>query len=741
MEANFVSSALAGVQNNRSVKRSLDRLKSLFSSGQHQLNGSIGKKVFILLALGGGAFSLVKFYKAKNEGSSKQSGLIIDLKDKNSKKDKKRNVTRVDAVFFRRLAKIIRIVIPSLKSKEFLSLLYLTALLFARTMLSVSIAEIAGKNAQNLVARKWKEMRNGVLKFALVSIPASFVNASLKYETDMLALRFRKRLSEYVHKEYLEGVNFYKASHLGGADRIDNADQRVTSDIEQFCNSMSSLYTTLFKPFLDLVLFTRKLVVVMGWGSPLLMFGYFIVSGFLKKLIMPPFGRLTAKQSELEGNYRTVHQRLITNAEEIAFYDGSRKERQIINLSFGDIYNHTGYVSYLKCLVGIFDGFLVKYCASIVGYGCMVLPIYTGIRGSSGKDSTELTKDYIRNTQLMVALSQAIGQLVLLGNKVTLMAGYTSRVSELLEMIKSIKERGTSQFTIVHEDDVPNPLTNSPVNDKYDSSVDMSSWLEDWRKRSDQTRIVKRQQSNRSSASGATTVYGGGTFVEGDFIKFENVSIVSPEGKLLVENLDFQVMPNQNVMITGPNGSGKSSLFRILGELWPLHCGTVIKPRKEDILFVPQKPYLVLGTLRDQIIYPHSHDDMKKLGVTDDDLQHLLATVDPNLTIIRQWNWDDTKDWFTALSGGQKQRIAMARLFYHRPQYAILDECTSAVSDEVEGKIYETCKKLGITLFTVSHRPQLRAYHDYVLLFNGRGGWEWSKIDHDDDHLKKPLSH
>ncbi|EGC30265.1 ABC transporter D family protein [Dictyostelium purpureum] len=689
METNFVSSALAGIQN-RSVRRNLDRLKALFSGGQHQLSGSIGKKVLVLLALGGGTFSLIKFYKAKNQGN-KQSGLIIDLKDKNNKQDKKRNVTRVDAVFFRRLAKIIRICIPSLKSKEFLSLLYLTALLFARTMLSVSIAEIAGKNAQNLVARKWTEMRNGVLKFALVSIPASFVNSSLKYETDMLALRFRKRLSEYVHKEYLEGVNFYKASHLGGADRIDNADQRVTSDIEQFCNSMSNLYTTLFKPFLDLVLFTRKLVVVMGWGSPLLMFGYFIVSGFLKKIIMPPFGRLTAKQSELEGNYRTVHQRLITNAEEIAFYDGSRKERQIINLSFGDIYNHTGYVSYLKCLVGIFDGFLVKYCASIVGYGCMVLPIYTGIRGSSNKDSTELTKDYIRNTQLMVALSQAIGQLVLLGNKVTLMAGYTSRVSELLEMIKQIKERGTSQFTIVHEDEIP--------------------------------------------------VSGGGTFVEGEFIKFENVSIVSPEGKLLVENLDFQVMPHQNVMITGPNGSGKSSLFRILGELWPLHCGTVIKPRKEDILFVPQKPYLVLGTLRDQIIYPHSHDDMKRLGVTDDDLQHLLATVDPNLTIIRQWSWDDTKDWFTALSGGQKQRIAMARLFYHRPQYAILDECTSAVSDEVEGKIYETCKKLGITLFTVSHRPQLRAYHDYVLLFNGRGGWEWSKIDHSEDHLKKPLSH
>eukprot|EP01133_Synstelium_polycarpum_P013610 gene13610-16017_t len=621
----------SGVTGNRTVKRAQQKLMNLL--GTVSPTGDVGKKVLLLAALGGSAYSLIKFYKTQKE-SKTSSGLVVEnIRDKNA--DKNRKKVTVDAVFFRRLAKIIRIIIPSVKSKEFLSLLFLTSLLFARTMLSVSIAEIAGKNAQNLVARQWAEMRKGVLKFALISIPASFVNSTLKYETDMLALRFRKRLSEHVHREYLEGVNFYKASHLGGANRIDNADQRVTSDIEQFCNSMSNLYTTVFKPVLDLLLFTQKLVGVMGWASPMMMFGYFILSGLLKRVIMPPFGRLTAKQSELEGNYRTVHQRLITNAEEIAFYDG--------------------------------------------------------IKGTNSKDSSELTKDYIRNTQLMVALAQAIGQLVLLGNKITNMAGYTSRVSELLEMVSQIKERGSSIFTIVQEDDVPANNTGSFI-DRYETND--SDWLAEWKLRSDKLRLVKR------AAGGPTmqAVSGGGRFIEGEFIKFEDVSIVSPEGKLLVTNLNFEVKNHQNVMITGPNGSGKSSLFRILGELWPLHNGTVIKPRKEDILFVPQKPYLVLGTLRDQIIYPHNADDMKRHGINDDDLQHLLATVDPNNTIIRQWAWDDVKDWFTALSGGQKQRIAMARLFYHRPQYAILDECTSAVSDEVEGKIYETCKTLGITL-------------------------------------------
>jgi len=136
----------------------------------------------------------------------------------------------------------------------------------------------------------------------------------------------------------------------------------------------------------------------------------------------------------------------------------------------------------------------------------------------------------------------------------------------------------------------------------------------------------------------------------------------------------------------------------------------------------------VLGTLRDQVIYPHTVKDMQTMNVSDDDLTHLLALVDPQQLILKEWQWDTVKDWFHAFSGGQKQRVAMARLFYHKPKFAILDECTSAVSDEVEDIIYQSCKKLGITIFTVSHRPQLARHHDVVLRFDGRHG-RWTTTD------------
>merc|ERR1711976_533071 len=187
-------------------------------------------------------------------------------------------------------------------------------------------------------------------------------------------------------------------------------------------------------------------------------------------------------------------------------------------------------------------------------------------------------------------------------------------------------------------------------------------------------------------------------------------------------------------MVTGPNGSGKSSLFRVIGELWPLGGGEMIKPKREHILFVPQRPYMVKGNLRDQIIYPHSKGDMEKLGVTDADLAQLLATVDPTQKIVSTWAWDAEADWFTAFSGGQKQRVAMARVFYHKPRFAILDECTSAVSVEVEDAIYQTAKDLGITIFTVSHRAALKRHHDHVLSFDGRGKWDFRAINHSTEH-------
>jgi ATP-binding cassette subfamily D (ALD) protein 3 len=197
--------------------------------------------------------------------------------------------------------------------------------------------------------------------------------------------------------------------------------------------------------------------------------------------------------------------------------------------------------------------------------------------------------------------------------------------------------------------------------------------------------------------------------------------------------MKFEIRQGWHTLISGANGCGKSSLFRILGNLWPLRGGVLKKPDYSEIFYIPQRPYLPTGTLRDQIIYPHTEEDFHATGKNDQDLIKLLEVVDIDGVRKREpQGLNAIKDWNDLLSGGEKQRMAMARLFYHCPKFAILDECSSAVSVDIEGKMYTHAKKLGITLITVSHRKTLWKFHDYILRFGVDGTFSFEKMIHDD---------
>ncbi|CAB4490087.1 unnamed protein product [Rhizophagus irregularis] len=329
------------------------------------------------------------------------------------------------------------------------------------------------------------------------------------------------------------------------------------------------------------------------------------------------------------------------------------------------------------------EDFIIKYLWGAMGLILCSVPVFFTVPGIKKGDLGSRAEGFITNRRLLLSSSDAFGRIMYSYKEITELAGYTTRVSELLDTFDAVKVG----------------------------------------------RFEKQLASEASTEENAAVLSGRGEVIESEIIKFVDVPIVSPNGDVLLKTLRFHVKPGMHLLIVGPNGCGKSSLFRILGGLWPVYGGTVHRPNPKDIFYIPQRPYLSLGTLRDQIIYPHTVEEMKKRGKTDQDLQDILNIVHLNTIVEREGGWDKEREWKDALSGGDKQRIAMARLFYHQPKYAILDECTSAVGLDIEKIMYTHATDLGISLLTVSHRPSLWKYHNYILQYDGQGGYVFTKLD------------
>jgi putative ATP-binding cassette transporter len=214
--------------------------------------------------------------------------------------------------------------------------------------------------------------------------------------------------------------------------------------------------------------------------------------------------------------------------------------------------------------------------------------------------------------------------------------------------------------------------------------------------------------------------------IEADRLAVEHLSLQTPNyQRTLVEDLSIELAAGQGLLVMGPSGCGKSSLLRAIAGLWDSGKGAIVRPEPDQILFLPQRPYMVLGTLRDQLLYPNTH-----LEVEDEHLKQVLEQVNLAGLDERFGGFDAEQDWADVLSLGEQQRLTFARLLLNKPNYAILDEATSALDLGNEERLYQHLREKGTTFMSVGHRSTLASYHQSVLELSQDKTWQ----------IKQPLA-
>ncbi|KAF9527631.1 ABC transporter transmembrane region 2-domain-containing protein [Crepidotus variabilis] len=843
-----------------------------------------------------------------------------DVKKKSKSKSK-----GLSLPFLTSLRALLHISIPSLRSRETLLIALHSSFLILRTVLSIMVAKLDGMIVRDLVRADGRGFLRGLGLWFVLALPSTFTNSMIRHLQSLLALRLRTNLTRYLHDLYLSShphLRYYRASSGASSSApaapgasstdanpassagpgassnatantgaqtavIEGIDQYLTADVEAWANALSGLYGNILKPSLDLLLFTSQLSLSLGLrGTTLLFLNYWITIRILRLATpsgtnpdakrgsaegIPSFATLAAREMQLEGEYRNAVGRVGREAEEVAFYDGGRRERDVL---MGSIRNraggkegvweklrrHLNRTYRIRIAYEWTEDYVIKYLWSAAGYALIAVPIlYTrtrrvssgsplpalGARTASASASTSgvgtkfgpttraaavgvvagvasvvsgaaggmgggdeqiagRTETYISSRRLLLNLADAGGRLMYAYKDLLELAGLTGRLYELVRVL-------------VWVEGVRSGVGVEGMGVRSEVGVDI--------KEGEEIRFVDVDVRVPGSGGSSSTVQGA---QNNDPAKFgagisehptelkQNVDIDSNENANvnvnppLVKSLTLSIKQTQHTMITGSNGVGKTAVARVLGGLWDVGGGGFISMPKDSsevesfltlptigashssngpglqpqpqprarprptLYVLPQRSYMPVGSLLEQIIYPCSYAQFIKLTGSDEhralpsrsksflsrslerlpslpslplplprtksitltltqtlsstplpspralsEIHDILEAVHLDYLIGREGGLHVRKEWRDVLSGGEKQRMGMARVLWWRPKWAVLDECTSAVSSDVEGRMYEAAKGMGITLITISLRPSLAKYHTQLLTLHG----------------------
>ncbi len=478
------------------------------------------------------------------------------------------------------------------------------------------------------------------------------------YVKQLLQLRWRRWLTDRLTDGWLEGGRHYQLNFVG--EGVENPDQRIAENIRGSTEMAVEFAIGIVNALLTLLSFIGILWSLSGilsftfagidFAIPGYMVGaailYAAVGSALTYWVGRPIVPANVQQNAAEADFRFALVRLRENSESIALIGGEPDEQKALGKNFGIVMAASlALMQAKRRLMWMTNGY------------AMLGIIYPTLVASPRYFADQISLGGLM--QITAAFGQVQTSLTWFVDNFPLIAEWRSHVTRILEF-----------------DDM------------------LQTTIESTTESGDVTRIALLEES----------------YPEGEeAIAFEDLLITLADGNIVIAETNAKIARGEKVLIVGESGSGKSTLMRAASGLWPWGSGTIRLPQRSKIMFMPQRPYLPLGTLRAAIAYPAAARRFRRKAV-----EAALKRVGLAHLIERM---DESERWDRLLSGGEQQRVAFARALLHNPDWIFMDEATAALDDDNQSAMMSIFREElhWTTLVSVGHRPGLDAFHDRTL--------------------------
>lgn len=532
-------------------------------------------------------------------------------------------------------------------SQKYRALILLTSvllLLFGVAAINVYVSAVAGHFMTALQARDVSHYYGYLIFYACALVAGTPIIVYYQYLRTKLALVWRKWLTQHLVGRYFANRAYYK---LSDEQAIDNPDERLSQDVDTFCNSSVGLFIAVLDSTVTVVSFIGVLYTI-SLTLTVAVVAYSVLGCLITVWIGNKLVALNFQHIKLEADLRYSMSEVRRDVESIAFYRGERHAKLEIFRRVASAIKNLELIMVLNRNLTFFTSnfnFLVTLIPAAI-----TAPLY--FRGDM---------PFGEITQASIAFAQVFAGMTLLVAQYNGISGFVANINRLGSFVETL--------------------------DRYDAP--------------------EQPDAKHIEA------------VRGPSLKLTDVSVLTPDAaRTLIDKLNLEVSEGESLIIMGPSGSGKSSLLRAIAGLWTRGDGVIVRPDRQQMMFLPQRPYVPRSTLRQAICYPRTHT-----CPADAQLLAVLKLVNLSELAVRSGGLDVEHDWRQKLSLGEQQRLTMARLIMARPKYAFLDEATSALDPENEQLLYSLLAGVGATVISVGHRPSLVRHHAKVLQLTGDGGW------------------